>query len=390
MSPYNEFKICNSDNPDKVIFEYKGRYFEGGIAMATLLNCMKESATEEEGIQNFYGLSNGKISKNLIRQVLDKSFKHIYNSNPPEDKSFIWSKQLIKADFVNRFTTSFRNLFDYRLIIITMILALISNVTLLCLDKRIWSFDGYVSAEGLFGIIFFIITSSFIHELGHASACSAYNIKSGGIGLGLYINFPVMYTDVSNIWCLPIKQRIIVNIAGIYFQSYLIIILIMIYLITASVYIKYLIISLDIGIILTLNPIFKFDGYWIACDVLKISNLRQRTHQSIIYLYKRLKGDTIDSDLFRGMDNKKKYIFIVYCIISNVFFLFFFLYVIPNFLFMFIQVFPDEITLLFQYINNRILPPFSLVKDVLSQLLFITFLAYWLYLALKNIIINFK
>ena len=56
------------------------------------------------------------------------------------------------------------------------------------------------------------LISSFIHELGHASACRYYELEHGGIGFGLYLNFPVFYTDVSSIWKLSRKKRLLVCI----------------------------------------------------------------------------------------------------------------------------------------------------------------------------------
>lgn len=57
----------------------------------------------------------------------------------------------------------------------------------------------------LSGLLFFLFFLSF-HELGHASACRYFDISHGGIGLGLYINIPVFYTDVSSVWKLPRKK----------------------------------------------------------------------------------------------------------------------------------------------------------------------------------------
>ena len=33
-----------------------------------------------------------------------------------------------------------------------------------------------------------------------------------------YITFPVFYTDVTDVWCLTRRQRVIVNLGGVYFQ----------------------------------------------------------------------------------------------------------------------------------------------------------------------------
>ena len=63
-------------------------------------------------------------------------------------------------------------------------------------------FNNRANAFGMAGLLIFMLVSSFFHELGHASACKYCGVKHGSIGLGLYLNFPVLYTDVTEIWKL--------------------------------------------------------------------------------------------------------------------------------------------------------------------------------------------
>ncbi len=77
-------------------------------------------------------------------------------------------------------------------------------------------------------VVFFIAT--FVHELGHSSACYHFGAKPGAIGIGLYLYFPVFYTDVTDVWKLKRNERATVDIAGIYFQSLLLPMLYVIYL----------------------------------------------------------------------------------------------------------------------------------------------------------------
>lgn len=67
-------------------------------------------------------------------------------------------------------------------------------------------FSNGVNVYTVMGLVAFTIISSFIHELGHASACKHFGLKHGGIGFGLYLNFPVLYTDVTEIWKLNRKN----------------------------------------------------------------------------------------------------------------------------------------------------------------------------------------
>ena len=118
------------------------------------------------------------------------------------------------------------------------------------------------------GLIALYIISSFFHELGHASACRYFKVEHGGIGLGLYLTFPVFFTDVTKIWTLPRKQRAVVNSAGIYFQLIFLLPLILLSFIIPNDFFIYFVFVINLNFLLTMNPFFKFDGYWMMSDLL--------------------------------------------------------------------------------------------------------------------------
>ncbi len=378
MEPYDHFHIHNQDSNPNLIIEYDGRFFEGSHTMGILLESMAGANTEEEGIESFLSRTNGKIPKEKVISVLDGSFKMLARGSGMEDNSFIWKREIIKSEYVNHIARLFKHLFKEKLIYIVISLTLAIDILYLFASNWDFRFSEYITAWGAVTFICMILLSSFIHELGHASACARYGIESGGIGLALYINFPVMYTDVTKIWRLSVKQRCVVNIAGIYFQCYTLLLSIAVSTFYESDMVKYLIFSTNMGILLTLNPFFKFDGYWLASDLMGVRNLRQKSRKWMISLLKRGKWEN------DGLSQTKKIIFFSYAVISNLFFILFFIYVIPRFLNNFIMYFPQEMQLLFKYLNNRVAPPFGLVRDILSQTIFMTLLGYWIYAIIAN------
>lgn len=225
-----------------------------------------------------------------------------------------------------------------------------------------------------------MLLSSFFHELGHASGCKYFKIKHGGIGFGLYLNFPVLYTDVTEIWKLERHQRYIVNIAGVYFQSFGLFTLLITYILTDNEIIKYLILIMNFGFLITLNPFFKFDGYWIASDLLGVPNLRSRSKELLSYWYKRLRKQPINRMpyLFQ-IRPVAKYSLLIYSVVVNLFMGFYFFYLIPNFLYKFICTFPEAVNELILYLSNRMTPPFALLRNIGSQLLFLVLIGYLLW-----------
>lgn len=56
-------------------------------------------------------------------------------------------------------------------------------------------------------------------------------------------------------------------------------------MLTDSDVLRYMIIIMNFGFVMTLNPFFKFDGYWMASDILGVPNLRQRSKEIIRYYH---------------------------------------------------------------------------------------------------------
>lgn len=143
-------------------------------------------------------------------------------------------------------------------------------------------------------VIFLIVI--IIHEVGHATATYRFGIKPKEIGAGLYFIFPVLYTNVTNIWTLDAGKRSIVNLAGIYFQ--LLLNILFIGLLSFNVYsniVLILLVSNTSSIIVSFNPFFRYDGYWVFSDSFKILNL------------KKASGDFIATWIFKP-SNIKNYI----------------------------------------------------------------------------------
>lgn len=225
-----------------------------------------------------------------------------------------------------------------------------------------------------------MLASSFFHELGHASACKRFGIKHGGIGFGLYLNFPVLYTDVTDVWKLDRSRRCVVNIAGVYFQLMCIIPIIVCFMLTDSDVLHYMIIIMNFGFVMTLNPFFKFDGYWMASDILGVPNLRQRSKEIIRYYINKLRRRSIgEMPYMLRMKKKAKWGFAVYAIVVNLFMAYYFLYMLPLFIYNFALSFPMEAKQLIMYLANNVTPPFALLRNIGAQMLFFALIAYMVY-----------
>ena len=101
------------------------------------------------------------------------------------------------------------------------------------------------------------------------------------IGFGIYWLTPALFSDISAAWTLSRWQRVAVDCGGIYFQ----LLLCCLFAIAASfitsaatqLALQIAIIVNLVAVITALNPILKYDGYWIISDALSIPNLRRQS-----------------------------------------------------------------------------------------------------------------
>jgi len=157
-----------------------------------------------------------------------------------------------------------------------LLLMLATNSILLYINYPI-VLDTIVSAsfKDLVWLFLSVGVILFFHEFGHAITCKKLGASPGEIGFGFYILSPVMFADVSDIWKLKRKERVIVNLAGIYMEVLIGFILGIFYLITMEASILLLISGIMFRLLANLNPFLRYDGYWILSDLLNVPNLRK-------------------------------------------------------------------------------------------------------------------
>jgi putative peptide zinc metalloprotease protein len=147
----------------------------------------------------------------------------------------------------------------------------------LLVASRVVGTPGQALATADIGAAFALTAAGIaVHELGHLAACSRFGGRHGGVGLGLYWCFPTLYAEVHGAWMLPRLQRAAVDIAGVYFQCVYVFALGLCYLATDAAAVLSAIAWSHLMMLHTLNPVLKFDGYWLLADLTGSYNLHQR------------------------------------------------------------------------------------------------------------------
>lgn len=125
----------------------------------------------------------------------------------------------------------------------------------------------------------------FLHEIGHSASSKKYGVLCKEIGLGLYLIFPVLYTNLGETWKLKKEKRIIINLSGIYFQLIVGVIIGFIAHISNSNLLSFVFYSNTAIILFNFNPFIKLDGYWVITDLLNIKNLSKLSNNQIVNIF---------------------------------------------------------------------------------------------------------
>ena len=117
------------------------------------------------------------------------------------------------------------------------------------------------------------VGSAGFHELGHASACRYGGGTPGGMGMGLYMVWPAFYTDVTDAYRLPRRDRLRVDLGGLYFNAVVAVATLGVWL-AVRVDALLLLIGLQLlQMVKQLSPMIRADGYHILADLTGVPDL---------------------------------------------------------------------------------------------------------------------
>lgn len=393
MNKYKQIHIQNFSSAsvkERFLLVYNGRHYEAGAPVVDLIRCLQQENTQEEAVVAFVEKKKGMFSCAQVEDVITRLIQPMFaDGEKSRKRTFLYERELFSASAIDRFSDTCRLMFRKEVMLPLMAAVLAADVWFFCSTDNLLTFNGSANAYMVVGLLVFMVVSSLFHELGHASACKHFGIRHGGIGFGLYLNFPVLYTDVTEVWRLRRADRCIVNLAGVYFQMYILLALLALFYVTGSDTVRYMILTLNLGFIMTLNPFFKFDGYWIASDVLGIPNLRSRSKELLGYVYRRMRGRAADETPYLLQTNRLgRYGLLVYAVVVNLFMGYYFFYILPKFMVDFVASFPDEIHQLVLYLSNGMAPSFALLRNIFMQLVLLGLVEFMLYNVIRKLKVN--
>ncbi len=142
-----------------------------------------------------------------------------------------------------------------------------------------------------------VILSLAFHELGHAAACRYGGARPGRIGVGIYLVWPVFYTDVTDSWRLPRSGRLRTDLGGVYFNTLFALVAAVISLVTGYAPLLIVVLSQQILILNQFLPWVRLDGYHVVSDLIGVSDLFGRIRPVLRSMLRRRRHDPRICDL---------------------------------------------------------------------------------------------
>ncbi|KAF1053609.1 MAG: hypothetical protein GAK43_01331 [Stenotrophomonas maltophilia] len=149
-------------------------------------------------------------------------------------------------------------------------------------DAFVHTFLHFFSPEGALLAGATLALSKTLHEFGHAFTCKRQGCRVPTMGVAFLVLWPVLYTDASGAWRLPRRrQRMAIGAAGMITESYLAAWATLAWSFLPDGPLRSAAFMLAtttwlLTLAVNLNPLMRFDGYFLFSDLVGVANLQER------------------------------------------------------------------------------------------------------------------
>ncbi len=146
------------------------------------------------------------------------------------------------------------------------------------------SFPHLFSLQGMVAFGIALIFAKFIHELGHAFMAKRAGCRVQTMGVAFIVLFPLFYTDVSDAWKLKDQRaRLLISAGGILAELILACVALLVWALLPDGPVRTASFMLSSAtwittLVVNLNPLMRFDGYFLLSDFWRVENLQDRAY----------------------------------------------------------------------------------------------------------------
>ncbi len=119
----------------------------------------------------------------------------------------------------------------------------------------------------LLTVLALLLVAGVFHEFGHASALRYGGGKVRGMGIGLYLIYPALYTDVTDCYRLGRWARVRTDLGGFYFGLLFALGIMVFSLLSGQEFLLSVVVLIDLDILFQNLPFVRMDGYWALTDL---------------------------------------------------------------------------------------------------------------------------
>ena len=133
--------------------------------------------------------------------------------------------------------------------------------------------DAFDKPQLLLLVFVLAVLSAGFHEIGHAAATRYGGASPGGMGMGLYLVWPAFYTDVTDAYRLPRRDRLRVDLGGLYFNALVAVVTLGAWALWRHDALLLLVALQLLMMVKNLSPVIRSDGYHILADATGVPDL---------------------------------------------------------------------------------------------------------------------
>ncbi len=203
----------------------------------------------------------------------DRAFNHVIDSI-----RFLWTPTAVRIQLAMIFTA--------------VIIVLLQGDRFIQDFQRVY-LQSQAGVWGWISIWVIALVAIALHECGHGLTCKKYGGEVRDMGFLLLVFQPCLYCNVNDAWLFEHKRhKIYVALAGVWVEMMLAALAAFVWFAVDVAnplgFIAFVLMTIGTAssLLINLNPLLKFDGYYILTDALEMKNLRQNSLEWFSFVLK--------------------------------------------------------------------------------------------------------
>ena len=169
----------------------------------------------------------------------------------------------------------------------TVVVVLLGVIGMVLASRQSDAFLGYVqnafTPQGIVAYALTLAVVKVLHELGHAYQATRRGVRVTTMGIAFMVFFPMLYTDVTDAWRLRRRRdRLMIDAGGVLVELHVALLATFAWSFLPDGPARYMafvlaLSSWAVSLFVNLNPLMRFDGYYLLADGIGVHNLQPRS-----------------------------------------------------------------------------------------------------------------